>query len=222
MRLFVGLGVDDVVRAALERVVGTLQRPEDGLRWQAPASWHVTLKFLGQADEARYGCVVDALHEVRARPVRLRLDGLGSFARAGVLLAEVGASRELVELQSAVEQAVMACGFAVEERSYHPHVTLARRKTAAGARTMAEIVAACGEKQVPRGARKDKFSFEEHVKKSPAGAEEAAWGTQRFTEGIVVGLEWSVDEFLLYESRPGKDGSEYSVRERFPLGPLVG
>ena len=35
--------------------------------------------------------------------------------------------------------------------------------------------------------------------------------------GVVLDTEFTADEFLLYESFPGKEGSRYEVRARFPI-----
>src|SRR5262249_1082646 len=51
---------------------------------------------------------------------------LDTFLRAGVLFAEIDPARPLLQLQAKVAASMSRCGFAPEDRPYHPHLTLAR------------------------------------------------------------------------------------------------
>ena len=128
MRLFVGIPLDAVVVQELSSLVARLRRREDGLRWTAPESWHITVQFLGETGVNAYGCVAARLGEVRAGPVQVRLGELGFFDRSGVFVVEVQVSPELTALVERVTAATAGCGFEVEKRAYHPHITLARTK----------------------------------------------------------------------------------------------
>ena len=128
MRLFVGIplaaAVIDELRAASTR----LQSAGDGLRWTTPESWHVTLQFLGNTGPEQYACVVARLHALHAPPVPVRLEELGCFDRAGILIASVRLTPELLLLQERVTASTQPCGFVPEARPYQPHITLARGK----------------------------------------------------------------------------------------------
>ncbi len=126
MRLFVGIPLAAAVIEELSAISLRLQSKEDGLRWSAPESWHITLQFLGNTPE--YDCIVERLRELRSPPVPIRLEGLGFFERAGVFFAGVGLTPELQLLQQRVTAATGLCGFIPETRPYHPHITLARSK----------------------------------------------------------------------------------------------
>jgi RNA 2',3'-cyclic 3'-phosphodiesterase len=67
MRLFVGIPLAPAVVEELSAIALRLQAKDDGLRWSAPESWHITLQFLGNT--AEYECIVARLHELRAAPV---------------------------------------------------------------------------------------------------------------------------------------------------------
>jgi 2'-5' RNA ligase len=126
MRLFVGIPLAAAVIEELSAISLRLQSKEDGLRWSAPESWHITLQFLGNTPE--YDCIVERLRELRSPPVPIRLEGLGFFERAGIFFAGVGLTSELQLLQQRVTAATGLCGFIPETRPYHPHITLARSK----------------------------------------------------------------------------------------------
>jgi RNA 2',3'-cyclic 3'-phosphodiesterase len=128
MRLFIGIPLASVVVEELASLTERLKSPSDGLRWSAPAGWHITLQFLGKTSTEQYACLVPALREVRFSPFAVQLEAPGFFDRAGVFFAGVGLSPRLVQLQEIVAAATSPCGFVPEDRPYHPHITLARTK----------------------------------------------------------------------------------------------
>jgi len=132
MRLFVGIPLAEVVSTELAAMVARLKRADDGMRWSAPESWHITLQFLGNTTDEKYACVAEALRKVKASPVAVQMMEPGVFERAGVFHVDVEATKQLAELQRRVVAANEPCGFEAEARPYHPHVTLARLKTRNG------------------------------------------------------------------------------------------
>jgi 2'-5' RNA ligase len=127
MRLFVGIPLAAAVIEELSAISMRLQSGADGLRWSAPASWHITLQFLGNTPQ--YECIVRRLRELRSPSVPIQLEGLGFFERAGIFFAGVGLTPVLGALQQRVTAATGLCGFVPETRPYHPHITLARSKS---------------------------------------------------------------------------------------------
>ena len=128
MRLFVGIPLSAAVIGELSAVSARLRSKEDGLRWTAPESWHITLEFLGNTGEEKFTCLVEHLRQVHSPPVPVRLEELGFFDRAGVFFAGIGLTLELLTLEQRVAAVTGLCGFAHEARPYHPHITLARSK----------------------------------------------------------------------------------------------
>ena len=150
MRLFVALALAEDVLLELAKVRQRLARRDDGLRWTAAESWHVTLQFLGETDAARMTQVVDALRTVRATPLTVSMEDLGIFERAGVLYAGVRATPELLTLEQCVVEATAQCGFVREARPFRPHITLARRKGRVGSEALGALERKLGTLQ-PRG-----------------------------------------------------------------------
>ncbi|MGD0522604.1 MAG: RNA 2',3'-cyclic phosphodiesterase [Terracidiphilus sp.] len=141
MRLFVGIPLAATVIGELAAVSARFRSREDGLRWMAPESWHVTLQFLGNTGPEKYACLVARLREVHSPPVPVRLEALGFFERAGIFFAGVGLTPELLSLEQRVTAATGLCGFMAETRPYHPHITLARGKGEGRGRGISELKA---------------------------------------------------------------------------------
>jgi 2'-5' RNA ligase len=128
MRLFVGIPLAAAVIDELRTASARLRSGGDGLRWTAPESWHITLQFLGNSNQEQYTCLVSRLHALHSPSVPVCLEGLGCFDRAGILLARVRLTPELLLIQERVTTATQPCGFIAEARPYQPHITLARGK----------------------------------------------------------------------------------------------
>lgn len=135
LRLFIGIPLADTTANDLVALANRIRpKATDGLRWSAPESWHITLQFLGSTTAQQFECVVARLHELHHIPVHIQLGSLGTFPRAGVLFVDVHVTPQLLALQQSVTAATAPCGFAPEDRPYHPHITLARRKGRGGDR----------------------------------------------------------------------------------------
>jgi RNA 2',3'-cyclic 3'-phosphodiesterase len=168
MRLFVGLPLASEVLNELSEAVARLKTPQDGLRWTAANTWHITLQFLGNTDEQHCDCVLQQLAQVGARQFEVRLGTFGSFDRAGVFFVDVVPTPELVSLAQQVTAATAKCGFAAEARPYHPHITLARAKS--GGRPLAALQdRAKRQAPFPQFAAAEFLLYESHT--LPGGAQ---------------------------------------------------
>jgi RNA 2',3'-cyclic 3'-phosphodiesterase len=136
MRLFIGVPLSSIVDDELSSLVARLRPRAGSLRWTAPASWHVTLQFLGNSSPDQLACLEKRLAEIHHPSVPMQLPGIGFFDSAGVFYASVQLSPELISLQQKVLAATASCGYEPETRPFHPHMTLARAKGPAGARDL--------------------------------------------------------------------------------------
>ncbi|HET7228929.1 MAG TPA: RNA 2',3'-cyclic phosphodiesterase [Longimicrobium sp.] len=114
-----------------------------------PANWHLTLRFLGDTDAARFRMSTDELRRIDGGPrFELSLAGLGAFprpARATVLWIGVGdGGAELRALAAKVEAAAVRAGFAAEGKPYSPHLTLSRLNPPADLRRAIDAAPAFG------------------------------------------------------------------------------
>jgi RNA 2',3'-cyclic 3'-phosphodiesterase len=140
LRLFIGIplaaATANDLAAAVHRLQSTSRDPAvpDNLRWSAAESWHITLQFLGSTTPQQYECITARLRELDNASVSIELGGIGTFDRAGVLFIDVRISPQLLALQQTVTAATSPCGFLPEDRPYHPHITLARKKGKGGDR----------------------------------------------------------------------------------------
>ena len=106
--------------------------PAAGIKWVAPESTHLTLKFLGWVAPDRIETVKSAISNsvVGFKPFKLGLNGLGAFPnlrRMNVVWSGLtGDLDQLARLQQSIEKYVSPLGFPTESRAFSPHLTLAR------------------------------------------------------------------------------------------------
>jgi 2'-5' RNA ligase len=145
-RLFTALEVPQQVGQSLAMLRGGLP----GARWIEPESYHVTLRFIGDIDDALAREIAYSLELVRRRPFTLKLNGLHAFGgkKPRAVVALVAPSQALTELQAEHERIMQRVGLPPEGRKYTPHVTLARLRDTPS-RAVADYLALRGAIQAP-------------------------------------------------------------------------
>jgi 2'-5' RNA ligase len=140
-RLFTGVEIPPDIGQALASLRGGLP----GARWIDPENYHLTLRFIGDVDDATAHEVASMLGQVRRGSFELRLDGLSSFGgrKPRAVVATVSPSRPLIEVQAEQDRMMQRIGLEPEGRKYIPHVTLARLRDSSS-RQVAEFLAARG------------------------------------------------------------------------------
>jgi 2'-5' RNA ligase len=137
-RLFTAIEIPAEVGDALAMLRGGLP----GARWIDPENYHLTLRFIGDIDDALARDVAQMLDGVARAPFDLHLDGLDAFGgrKPRAVFAAATASPALVELQAEHERLLRRIGLAAEGRKFSPHVTLARLRDSS-ARQVADYLA---------------------------------------------------------------------------------
>jgi 2'-5' RNA ligase len=142
MRLFIAIEMNRSVVDCAREVIGDLRdragrlAPRAKITWAAPERIHVTVRFIGEADEMKVHAITSALGPtIDARVFDLTVEGVGAFPPNGpprVVWAGLGAGREgLLEVERAVAQRLETL-VPAEDRPYAPHLTLARVRESAG------------------------------------------------------------------------------------------
>ena len=190
MRLFVGVELDDAVRAAAgaaaEKLRSAFKRRRINLdaRWSPPENLHVTIWFVGEVPDDRAAAIRGVLDQPFSEPrFDLSVAGCGAFPPSGpprVIWFGLSAGVDpLKRLYAEVASRFSPLGLEPERRAYSPHLTIARVK------------------DVPRGAVRD-------VRTVLADASPAC-GT------------CTIDAVTLFRSRTSPKGATYEPLLRVPL-----
>jgi RNA 2',3'-cyclic 3'-phosphodiesterase len=124
-RLFIAIDFPDEIKDDLANICFGVQ----GAKWVSKEQMHLTIRFIGEVDEAGYQAVSSGLSDVNASRFALSLKGVGYFPprnQPKVLWAGIDKNESLVELRDFVESSLRESGIAPEERKFAAHVTLAR------------------------------------------------------------------------------------------------
>ena len=126
MRLFTALDPPEEVRAR----IAELQMPEAlDARWTSPDQFHVTVRFIGDAttDEARrYETALGKIDAGAVDCVPYGLDVLPTRRDPSVLIVGLERTDGLMKVYREVSTVLEDEGVPPEDRSYRPHVTIAR------------------------------------------------------------------------------------------------
>ena len=125
MRLFVALEVPETVRTELARLQ---ELARHAVRGTFPASFHITLKFLGEVPQEALPALQERQSRIRFEPFSLQLTRLGHFGGAKaprVLWAGTTAPPALLRLVHDIEEATPGFG---DGKPFTSHLTLARAK----------------------------------------------------------------------------------------------
>lgn len=132
-RTFLALPLEPDVRARLGQAQRQLNLPGAKIKWMAPENLHLTVRFLGELDDARLAEACRAAQQAAADCDGFDFDVAGISAQpaqgplrmfwAGV----IEPAGRLMALREAVDEALGPIG-KPDHRPFRPHVTLGRVK----------------------------------------------------------------------------------------------
>jgi RNA 2',3'-cyclic 3'-phosphodiesterase len=136
IRTFVAIELTPQLQRALAETQTRFKEDRSGrsVRWVAPENIHITLKFLGDVDQARLSEVQQGVVSVCATtlPFTLTVGGAGAFPNTRrpnvVWVGTHGQVDRVARLAQQLDDACAELGFSREERPFTPHLTLGRVK----------------------------------------------------------------------------------------------
>lgn len=173
MRAFIAIHLPENIQVALARAQATFRVACPDGRWTRPEGIHLTLKFLGEISAEQVQQVTEALAILPPfEPFSIEVRGFGFFPdarRPRVFWVGLQAPPNLGELARCVEASMEKLGFPPENRSFTPHLTLARFKIPRAQPTLQALLERQGESILGRFEVSEFFLFESKL--SPHGAE---------------------------------------------------
>ncbi len=146
IRSFIAIDVPSPLRAQIGKLQEELRRVPADVRWVRPESIHLTLKFLGPVSEEELEKISAAIAPIVSsrESFRLGLNGAGCFpSNRNPRVLWVGVNQgtaEVTDLQKAVEDQAAESGFPAEFRSFSPHLTMGRVRSAKGRTALIEAM----------------------------------------------------------------------------------
>jgi 2'-5' RNA ligase len=130
MRLFIAVDLPNEIRKKLADVQRELRPASAGVRWVAPESIHITLKFIGETPEKMLEDIDTALNGFTWLPFTITVRGVGFFPgnrSPRVFWAGLEAPT-MKDMAEELDTRMERLGFDKEKRAFRPHITLARAR----------------------------------------------------------------------------------------------
>lgn len=129
----------DALRRTLAALPATLHTGDADVKWVEPQNLHLTLKFLGDAEDSRLAALTEALRAaVRPHlPFTITIQGIGAFPNAQhpriIWVGIAEGAPALIALAASVDRACAKLGFPKDVRPFAPHLTIGRLRQAEAA-----------------------------------------------------------------------------------------
>lgn len=194
MRVFVAIDLKEEVREKIARFLEGVRGFAEEARWMRTESLHITLKFIGEQNDAQVAAIDERLRGVPGDSFELRLTGYGFFPTAKaprVFWIGIQSSPELAALAAGIDSTLADLNIPREDRPYSPHLTLARAGGGSGS---------------PKWRKGDgPNSIFGELQKRLAALGDPNFGTM------------TAREFSLYRSQLSPAGSKYTKLQSFSL-----
>lgn len=129
---FFALALPSEIKQSLNKISEQIKENLTFKNWVHLEDYHITLAFLGHADDAQLQDAVElsliALEGISAFP--LEISSLGVFGppkSPRILWAGTKHSAQLLDVQSYVFRACERADFKLDKRPFKPHITMARK-----------------------------------------------------------------------------------------------
>lgn len=132
MRSFIGINFSRELKEQLARIQKAVRAESLKGSFKHVDNFHITLKFLGEMQEAQTAAIARKLEAIAAQypSFALKLQDLGCFkGKEGIRTLYIGLggdTKALLQINREVESAMEEVGFAREKKPYTPHITIAQ------------------------------------------------------------------------------------------------
>lgn len=135
IRTFISFRPPENVRDEIAKIQDQLKESHADIKWDLPQQFHATIKFLGDVEERTMPNVLSTIRRAIAGtpPFEITYQIVGSFPdnhhpRIVWIGCEDGRGT-LLQLKNNLDKLLLPLGFVVEDRKFHPHITLGRVKS---------------------------------------------------------------------------------------------
>ncbi|MEK6568609.1 MAG: RNA 2',3'-cyclic phosphodiesterase [Candidatus Omnitrophota bacterium] len=135
MRIFIAIKLENEIKDKLSQIQEELKSAQADVRWVKPENIHLTLKFIGEIEEAKIPEILHHLKELasKTKPFILRISTAGAFpGLKSPRVVWVGVKEdtgELARIAETIENSLAELGFPKESRKFFSHLTLGRLRS---------------------------------------------------------------------------------------------
>ena len=135
LRSFIALPALPTVQQAIAEVQIKLKEVQADVQWEPKDKFHITLIFLGNIEQSKFELLSAALAKSfqQFRSFAISYESIGAFPNIRnprVVWMGIQSNQMILDLQAAAGQICLEFGFPLDDRMFHPHITLGRVKEA--------------------------------------------------------------------------------------------
>jgi 2'-5' RNA ligase len=136
MRMFYAIKFENHIKEELAKNLAEIKKHTLRGNFTKKENFHITLVFVGETEAGKIKDLIKASDNTAVKlnpfPVKITIDGLGTFARPGDELLWAGVITEpeniLGVINKTITEKLAEFGIKLNEKSnFHPHVTMARK-----------------------------------------------------------------------------------------------
>ena len=138
IRTFIAFDTPAEIKMEMASLQSQLKKSDADVRWESAEKFHATIKFLGNVEEALLQGIITKIQGICAqhRSFQVVFRNVGGFPNVkSPRVLWIGCENpdgRLLPLKNALDSGLLPEGFEVEDRPFHPHVTLGRVKSLRG------------------------------------------------------------------------------------------
>ena len=150
LRCFIAIEFSDEIRKSIWQATAPMRAVEADVKWVEESNYHLTLKFLGSVDEELIPRIKATLEEIATKHTafEITIRGAGVFPdarRPRVVWVGIESAQGLGLIARDIEAGMIQYGFAPEDRSFSPHLTVGRVKSLRGSGDVMRALHALGQ-----------------------------------------------------------------------------
>ena len=131
LRCFIAVTLPGPLKKAVGEVIRSLRESGADIKWVHDENLHLTLKFLGETEEARLDEIKGALFKKLSHysPFYIKIGGVGYFPggrNPRVIWVGIEEPGSLADIYTDVESVMVKFRYQREDRPFSPHLTIGR------------------------------------------------------------------------------------------------
>jgi 2'-5' RNA ligase len=138
IRTFIAFDTPDHIRNEMKILQDELKKSRADVKWEPIDKFHATIKFLGNIEEALLPKVLSTCEQslTTCSSFGIAYQSLGCFPnKKNPRVIWIGCDNpdgKLLQIKNTLDKALFPLGFEIEDRPFHPHITLGRIKIPKG------------------------------------------------------------------------------------------
>jgi len=146
IRTFIAFDTPERIKKKMSEIQTELKKSNADIKWEDGNKFHTTIKFLGDVDETILPQIIGVTEQAIAGIKRFDVaySSLGCFPNKRrprvIWIGCENAGGTVNKLKGLLDQSLQPVGFEVDDRAFHPHITLGRVRTQNGVQNLISML----------------------------------------------------------------------------------